>query len=274
MAAGNPLHVCHTNAYLRGQVESPLMETARLLAGLEANPNLVSESYLSVMNGTSGLVENGTVKSRVTQTCLKRKGYSIDREGMGKAIKDGWAHIYARVGGELAYLPPAEGHAYWERANTLANCSFAVNNPVAMFACATARRKDGSFTVDAISTDGGGIPRNVIFENGVHLAATGYLTMQDLVLKSSYYPARMLGLVNKGHLTPGADADIAVFCPGSGKALYTIVGGVVRMAGGVCGSGAGVVITSEQGHKAVAAAKQPCIVPDLAASTFRKGHTA
>ena len=272
LAAGNPLHVCHTNAYLRGQVESPLLETNKLLASLEENPHLVSESYISVMNGTSALLENGTVKSRVTQTCLKRKGYGIDKEGMGKAIKDGWARIYARIGGELGYLAPAEGYAYWDRSNTNANCSFPVNDPVAMLACATARRKDGSFTVDAISTDGGGIPRNVIFENGVHLVAMGYMSMQDLVLKSSYYPARMLGLVNKGHLTPGADADVSVFCPCSGKALYTIVGGVVRMAAGVCGTGPGVVITSEQGKKAVEDRKIPCIAPDLAESTFRKGH--
>ena len=272
LSDGNPLHICHTNSYLRGQSESPLLETHKLLTSLEENPHIVSESYLSVMNGTSAYVENGIVKSRATHLWLKRKNYGIDAEGMGRAIRDGWARIYARIGGEMGFLPPDEGHAYWERNNTNANCSFLVNDPVTMLACVTARRKDGSFTVDAISTDGGGIPRNVIFENGVHLVAMGYMTMQDLVLKSSYYPARMLGLVNKGHLTPGADADLAVFCPRSGKALYTIVGGAVRMAAGVCGAGPGVIITSEQGKKAIEGKKLPCIAPDLAESTFRKGH--
>lgn len=272
LSNGKPLHICHTNAYLRGQVESPLVETSRLLESLEANPHIVSEAYLSVMNGTSALIENGTAKSAVTRTCLTRKGYSTDRDGMGKAIREGWAKIYARIGGELNFLPPDEGYAYWEKHDTLANCSFPVNNPVAMLACARATRKDGSFTVDAISTDGGGIPRNVIFENGVHLVATGYMTMNDLVRKSSCLPARMLGLVNKGHFTPGADADVSIFCPCTGKAKYTIVGGVVRMAGGVCGKGPGTIITAETGRRAIAEKKIPHIVPDMAQSTFMRGH--
>ena len=273
LADGRPLHVAHTNAYCRGQVDTPLREVQRLLDCLEANPHITSESYISVMNGTSALLdENGVVKSGVTRTWLERKGYSTGKDGMGKAITDGWALIYARVGSELAYLPADEGYAYWEKNNTDANCSFPVNDPVAMLACLRARRKDGSFTVDALSTDGGGIPRNVIFENGVHLVAMRYITMQDLVLKSSYFPARMLGLVNKGHFTPGADADAALFCPLTGKAKYTIVDGKVRMAGGICGTGPGTVITSERGRAAVKALGLPYLVPDIAESTFMKGH--
>lgn len=274
LSGNNPLHICHTNAYLRGQREDPLRETVRLLEGLEKNPRLVSESYISVLNGTTAEIgPDGTVSSKVTETCLKRKGYSADKAGMSKAVKEGWAIIYAQVGGELALMPPDEGHALWEKRETKARCCFPVNNPVAMLACATARRKDGSFTVDAISTDGGGVPRNVIFENGVHLVAMRYMTMRELVLKSSYYPARMLGLVNKGHFTPGADGDVAVFCPCSGKALYTIGGGRVLMAAGICvDPGPGTVVTSKQGRAALKATALPHLVPDISESTFMKGH--
>lgn len=275
IADGKPLHMAHVNAYCRGQVEDPLLETHRLLACLGNNPNIISESYLSVMNGTGAQVdETGAVRSNITRTWLAHKGYSLDRQGMEKAIRDGWASIYARFGGELIFLPPAEGLAFWEKMDTDAWCSFPVNNPVAMLACATARRSDDSFMVDAISTDGGSVPRNVIFENGIRLVQMRYLTMQDLVIKSSLNPARMLGLVNKGHLTPGADADIAVFNPGDGQAVYTIVGGTVRMAAGVCHEGPGTVITRPQGQKTVEKAGIPNLVPDFEHSTFLKGHAA
>ncbi len=275
LAAGNPLHMCHVNAYCRGQVENPLLETERLLRGLENNPRIVSESYLSVMNGTSAAVnEQGIVHSGVTRTCVERGGFTSDKDGMGKAIRAGWANIYGRIGGELSYLPPEEGHAFWEKNGTNAWCSFPVNNPVALLACATARRKDGSFTVDAVSTDGGGIPRNVIFENGIRLVQARYMTLEELVDKVSLAPAKMLGLPNKGHLSQGADADVAVFDTCSATALYTIAGGKIRMAGGICGDGPGTVITSGQGEKAVAASKLPMIKADIMQSTFMKGHPA
>lgn len=273
LSGGRPLHVCHTNAYCRGQVESPLLETQRLLTSLEKNPHIVSESYLSVMNGTSAAVDgSGKVKSAVTRTWLERKGYTSDKSGMGKAIKDGWALIYGRVGGELDFLPSQAGFDYWESLNSNVWCSFPVNDPTAMLACAIARRSGGAFTVNAVSTDGGRIPRNVIFENGIRLAQIHYMTLQDLVLKSTLYPARMLGLLNKGHLTPGADGDVAVFNPQTGQAQYTIVGGKVRMAAGICGDGPGLAITSPQGAKAFAANGIEAIVPDLEKSTFKTGN--
>ena len=275
IADGRPLHMAHVNAYCRGQVEDPLLETGRLLRSLEQNPNIVSESYLSVMNGTSAEVDEAeNVRSNITRTWLKHAGYSLDKRGMEKAIRDGWASIYARYGDELIYLTPQDGLAFWEKMKTDAWCSFPVNNPVAMLACATAKRKDGSFTVDAISTDGGSVPRNVIFENGIRLVQMRYLTMQDLVAKSSLNPARLLGLVNKGHLSPGADGDVAVFCPQEGKALYTVIGGKIRMAARACGEGPGVVVTREEGKKAVEKAGIPCQVPDFSQSTFLRGHPA
>ncbi len=273
LADGRPLHIAHVNAYCRGQVENVLKETERMLTCLEKNPNITSESYLSVMNGTSANIDaEGLAASHVTRTCLKRRGYSQDKAGMGQAILDGWASIYATIGGEMDFLPPEEGYAYWEKRGYLANCSFPVNNPVAMLAAATATRADGSFTVDGISTDGGAIPRNVIFENGIRLVQTKYLTLKDLVAKSTLYPARMLGLFNKGHLSPGADGDVAVFCPMTGKALYTITNGKVRMAAGVCGGGPGTVATSPVGENAVAKAGIPLTVADLDKSTFMRGH--
>ena len=272
LADGHPLHVAHVNAYCRGQKADPLEETARLLSRLKRHTNIVSESYLSVMNGTSAEVEAGRVKSGVTRTWLEKRGYSADEPGMGKAIADGWAHIYDRVGSELAYLPPESGYAFWKSRNTNAWCSFAVNNPVTMIACAVAKRENGAFVVNAVSTDGGFIPRNVMFENGIRLVQMRYLELEEFVAKTTWYPARMLGLMNKGRINVGADGDVAIFDAAHARAQYAIVGGRVRMAAGVCIPGPGVVFTSPQGAKAVAAARGTAIAPDLAASDFMRGH--
>jgi len=272
LAAGNPLHVAHVNAYCRGQKADPLEETCRLLGRLKRHTNIVSESYLSVMNGTSAEVEGGRVKSGVTRTWLEKRGYGTDEAGMGKAILEGWAHIYDKVGSELAYLPPEAGHAFWKGRRTDAWCSFAVNNPTTMVACAIAKRDNGAFVVNAISTDGGFIPRNVMFENGIRLVQMRYLTLEEFVAKTTCQPARMLGLHNKGQLGVGADGDVAVFDTASAKARYAIAGGRVRMAAGVCIPGPGVVFTSPQGAKAVAAAKGAAIVPDVSSSGFMRGN--
>lgn len=274
MAAGNPLHVAHANAYCRGQIEDPLSEVKRLLDGMVANPNLVSEAYLSVMNGTTTVIDPATGKSKsgVTRTWLERKGYTPDKEGTGKAIKDGWCLIYGRVGSEQIYLTPEEGYKIYMDNDTDAWCSFPVNDPVAMLACLTHRRPDGSFTINGISTDGGYIPRNVMMENGIRFAQMRYIEMADMVAKASYFPARMLGLLNKGHLTVGADADVSIFYPQCGTAKFTIVGGKVCMASGVCASGPGTIFTSPQGEKAVKTAGAQYMVPDISKSDFMKGH--
>ena len=274
LADGNPLHMAHANAYCRGQVDDPLMEVKRLLDGLVANPNIVSEAYLSVMNGTNAKIDPSTGKSAsaITRTWLERKGYASDKSGTAEAIKDGWCLIYGRVGSEVVYLPPQEGLKYWESLGTDAWCSFPVNNPVAMLACLTHRRPNGNFTINAISTDGGFVPRNVMMDNGIRLAQMRYIEMEDMVAKASYLPARMLGLLDKGHLSVGADADIAIFHPLDGVAKFTIVGGKVCMASGICISGPGKVFTSPQGEKAVKNSGAEYIVPDISKSDFMKGH--
>jgi formylmethanofuran dehydrogenase subunit A len=75
---------------------------------------------------------------------------------------------------------------------------------------------------------------------GVHRAATersglGGLTreytLEEIVIMTRSGPARALGLRNKGHLGPGADADIAIYAPGANpkdmfaRPCYVIKGG-------------------------------------------------
>ncbi len=274
LAEGRPLHIAHVNAYCRGMVADVHEETQQAMNALRENPNIVSESYLSVMNGTYCTLDAaGNIESGVTRNCLRMRGYPDNVTGLEKAILDGYCVIYSLAGGEMKLLPPKDGHGYW-KAFPSCQCTFAVNNPIALLSCATARRKDGSFVVDALCSDGGANPRNVIFRNGMLLVQAKYLTLEELVFKSSLAPARLYGLTNKGHLTPGADGDVAVFNPATGEALFTVVGGVIRMAHGVCQDGPGTVITRPEGAAAVAKAGLPAVLADFAQSTFAKGHAA
>jgi dihydroorotase-like cyclic amidohydrolase len=49
------------------------------------------------------------------------------------------------------------------------------------------------------------------------LAASSALSLDDLLRRACLDPVRMMGLERKGHLTPGADADIAIVPRATGK---------------------------------------------------------
>ena len=49
---------------------------------------------------------------------------------------------------------------------------------------AAARRSDGTFLVDAISTDGGAIARNVILEQGMCIQKLAGMTLAEFALKT------------------------------------------------------------------------------------------
>ena len=127
---------------------------------------------------------------------------------------------------------------------------------------AQARRDDGSFVVDAISTDGGCIPRNVILSQGLSLVKLDVLTLSEFVQKTSLNPARMLRLKNKGHLSVGADADITVYDLATQTPVASFVAGQkVLFAGRMMSKGATVICT-ERGQKAIEARGMRAVVVD------------
>src|SRR6056297_2891324 len=54
LADGHPIHIAHINSYCRGSIKKTLYEVQEAVDLLQAAPNVWSESYLSVFNGTSG----------------------------------------------------------------------------------------------------------------------------------------------------------------------------------------------------------------------------
>jgi hypothetical protein len=270
LSEGNPLHLAHINAYCRGTVKPYMEETEIAVKTLTDNPHIISEAYLSPLNGTSAEIVNSVPDSRVTQRCLVAGGYEPTEAGMEKSIFEGWAQINYPYAGETILITGKEAVAYWRSKNTDVTVSFAVNPVEPRIRLASAKRPDGSFVVDCISTDGGGIPRNVTISMGLALLDLGAFTWKEFVKKCSYNPAQMLGLVNKGSLAEGKDADITVIDTCKREAIMTVINGKVCMyKGHVTGKG-GSVITTAAGVENIKAMGFEPIVIDLENRIFRR----
>ena len=268
LAGPNSLHIAHVNSYCRGAIRPWMQETEEVIAALEAHPNLRSESYLSPLNGTSAKCTGGAPESRVTQHCLTMGGFSPTEAGLAEAILRGWAQINLEAGGRVVLGTGTAALEYWRQRGTDTTVSFAVNPPEPRLRLATAKRQSGEFAVDAVSTDGGGIPRNVIVEMGLALVKLQALTLPEFARKASYNPARLLGLTGKGTVAPGADADITVVDVDRQRAVLGMADGQVIMHRGyVCGRGTRI-ITMAAGAEAVRQHGLQPILVDLPAGAF------
>ena len=249
VGADGRLHIAHVNSYCRGMDEPPLEECAEAIEILgDLRGRVVSEAYLSDFNGTSGRCEGDEVVDHVTQNCLAMSGYHPTRTDMRQAILDGFCSVNVTRGGRAELISGAEGVEAWEAASTRTGVSFPVCPPETAFYLAVARDEDGAFAIDAISTDGGGIPRNFLVDRGLALVRLGALSMADYVRKASLHPARMLGLERKGHLGVGADADVTVIDPALGRATMSLVAGrPIMVDGNVVGAG-GTLLCTEAGR--------------------------
>ncbi len=275
LAKGFSVDLVHVNAYCRGQVlGDPVEETLRALASLEANPNVFSESYLSVFSATPAKCSGGELESNGPKNSLSMGGYEKNERGLRKAILDGFASVVYPRGDENVRLTGQEGIRYFDEAGTDVACTFPVTPASTRFLLATGKRRDGSFVVDALATDGGAIPRNFLVEKGTALVRLDMLSWKEYVLKTSTNPARILGLPDKGHLGVGADADVTVL-DGDGGRAYAAVGGgkIIMLDGTVLGSGT-TVITTRRGEKAVRGRGLEARVVDLEKGRFFAGRPA
>ncbi len=250
LAAGRRIHIAHVNSYCRGQVTGdPVGEAQQALDLLAAHPAAVSESYLSVYNGTSAHCVDGIPTSDVTKTCLRLGGYDQTEAGLKAAIQASYARIHDVADGEVVLAPPARGLEVWGERRTDAGVSFPVNHIPSAILLATARR-EGRFVIHGLSTDGGAIPRNFIVRHGLMLVQMGAWTLRDFAVKASVNPARMMGLPTKGHLGVGADADVTVIDLSAGRATWSLAQGHMVMADGRVTGRGGLLMVPPQGERA------------------------
>lgn len=251
LSAGHPLHLAHINSYCRGQIHDAVAEGEEALALLAAHPHVRSESYLAPFNGVSGECIGGVPGSRLAVFGLERGGYSATFEGMAAAIEAGWALVNLERDGVVELVGGAEGVAAWRARGTDIGISFRANPPEPRLRLVTATGEGGRYTVDALATDGGGIPRNDIVSRGLALVHLDALSLEGFVRKASLHPARILGLSDKGHLGIGADADVSVLDYERRTPVLTYAQGQPLLDNGdVVGRG-GRVITTAAGASAV-----------------------
>ena len=270
-AAGkNSLHIAHINSYCRGQIYQVSKESDMALTMLKKNKNLISESYLSAINGTSSEVgEDKKPLSHVTRNCLKAKGYNDDYEDFKKAILNKDCAISKEEEGVIKLLYGKEAFEYWDKMKTKATACFDVNPALSRIALAI-DKTDSNFTVDMISTDGGIFPRNETIKLGLKLVEFGALTINELLLKSSYIPSRVLGLYNKGCIEEGFDADLTLVNPKNSEVLATIVGGNLAYENGKFFDNKTNLIILKEGEKYVKSLGLPYTIVSIKDSMFYK----
>jgi hypothetical protein len=81
----------------------------------------------------------------------------------------------------------------------------------------------------------------------------------------------MLGLLNKGHFSEGADGDVTVIDPVAGRAVMSLVAGrMIMLDGRVVGSG-GTWIVTKHGEQAAKDSGLPYETIDFAKSKLYAG---
>ena len=265
-----PIHLAHINSYCRGTVRPSMAEAEEAIEALKRHRHVCSESYLSPINGTSAKCVNGIPESQVTNRCLTAGGYPESEKGLEAAIIDGWAQINMESGGSIVLASGEKALKWWQDHATDTTVSFRVNPEIPRLRLASAKKDSGEFVVDCISTDGGGIPRNVTVEMGLSLVKLQVLSVADFVVKTSRNPAEILGLKNKGHLSIGADADISVLDLTSQKPVMSLSNGkVIMRKGQVCGQGCRMITTPAGKKRIKAEGLQTCVVDPEKTSFFR-----
>ncbi len=268
LAEGLRLHLPHINSYCRGAVRGATQEISEALQALRGQDNLFTEAYLAIINGTSGRCTDGLPESLATRRCLEEGGYEATEEGLRRAIVNGYARVGKESGGENVNVTGEEALEEWENHDSVVSVNFPVNPAEGRLLCAVARDENGDFIVDAISTDGGGHPRNVAVECGLGLVRSQGLTLRDFVQKTSWMPAEILGLPDKGHLGRGADGDVTVVDPGRCRPVMSFNGGRLIMHRGAVVGDDTTIITTEHGRRAIEELNLRAYVADMRDGIF------
>lgn len=267
----NHAHLAHINSYCRGMIRPCETETLEAVEALTHHPNIRSEAYLASINGNTAKCTDGK-PIPVVCNCLRMRRYEETEAGLEKAILEGWAQINVIEGGAVELRTGPTAVEYWRANYTDVGICFDVNPPLPRFWLASAKRDDGTFVVDAISTDGGSIPRNYILKYGLSLVKMNAITLDEFVWKASITPGRIIGFKNKGNLGEGADADITVIDYDRQEAFMSLGSGQVIMYRGlVCGKGCNIASTKAGADNIRSYNLNPVIVDVASGGLYNRG---
>lgn len=226
LADGAPVHIAHVNGYCRGYHGSPIEEASIALGLLRQHPSATSDSYVFRWNALPLERDGPRLTSNATRFWLRKLGYLESLEGVFRAWADGRARLIVPQRGEHVLLGYVEaGESPRRHLGNAMYLSLPVNPVEAAVAVAGARGADGAFVVDCLSTDGGGIPRNVLVSVAWHFVRIGVWSWHDVIEKTSAAPARLVHLPERGALRPGAPAELTLIDEATGRTAGSIVAG-------------------------------------------------
>ena len=113
------------------------------------------------------------------------------------------------------------------------------------------KRSDGSSLIDFMSSQD--LPADVasVLDHGRTWMERGILTPVEFARRTALLPARALGFAAKGFIAPGADADIVLYDPKTGKAVHSFACGRPILQNGIVVGKGGIVLTTAAGEDAV-----------------------
>lgn len=269
LAKGQRLLMAHINAYCRGARYHYLDELKDAFQLLRENENIISDSHLSVGNGTSGACRDGKLCDEITVNCLKMFGCDPTREGLADALRSGLAKAVAALEQENVYLEKEEAVKYWNEHETNVYVSFPANLSSVAAACLLERNVPGGKPlIQLAATDGGGFPRNGLIQKLLPFYRLGYLTLKEVVEKCSVNPAKVFGLWGKGRLGIGADADITVIDLDRLDAVMSFAGGRKIMDHAIVTGKGGTLLTTPAGVKVANDRQLACQLADTKGSAL------
>ena len=218
----NPMILAHINCYCRGA------EAEEALELLQKYPEVVSESNFSDTSCLGCRIVNGRPDSLCVCDTLTDRGYEATYPGLLAAIKDGAISVLVQVGHELQLSTPEIGYEHCVAMQGKVSIAYNANRTKENHLLAAGRNSAGEFVIDAFSSDGGVLPRNITLSAGAELIKNGLWNWSDFVFKASIAGSRMLGLQeHKGALQSGYDADVVIADPESGNVETVIINGQI-----------------------------------------------
>ncbi len=118
-------------------------------------------------------------------------------------------------------------------------------------ALAGKKRSDGSFLIDFMSSQDLPADGASVLDYGQTWMERGILTPVEFARRTALLPARALGFAAKGFISPGADADIVLYDPKTGKAVHSFACGRPILQNGIVVGKGGIVLTTAAGEDAV-----------------------
>jgi len=258
LADGNPLHIAHVNSYCLGVATGDsIAEAVSAINMLKRMPHVVSESILSPLDCMGTRMINGVPESLVMINWLEQSGFPGTYKGLEAAIAAEVFRVSGPKNGVFDFLDRDAGLARCRERDGQVTIGISRHTMSKNIVVATAKRDNGDFVVDAISTDGGIVPRNVTLDYGLKLVNAGVFTMSEFVHKACSRGAWMLGLSEqKGQLSVGYDADIVVADPVTGQAQVVISNGLKIMDNGIVYNNNNKLYSLKQGvYSGLAASK-------------------